>query len=36
MELTYHRKGELPVSEPDRRGGRSDNREVRDASEDIP
>ena len=26
----------LPVSEPDRRGGRSDNREIRDASEDIP
>ena len=26
----------LPVSEPDRRGGRSDNREIRDASENIP
>ena len=29
-------QGGLPVSEPDRRGGRSDNREIRDASEDIP
>ena len=28
-------QGGLPVSEPDRRGGRSDNREIRDASEDI-
>ena len=29
-------QGGLPVSEPDRRGGRSDDREIRDASEDIP
>ena len=29
-------QGGLPVSEPDRRGGRSDNREIRDASENIP
>lgn len=29
-------QGGLPVSEPDRRGERSDNREIRDASEDIP
>ena len=29
-------QGGLPVSEPDRRGGRSENREIRDASEDIP
>ena len=29
-------QGGLPVSEPDRRGGRSDDREIRDASEEIP
>ena len=29
-------QGGLPVSEPDRRGERSDDREIRDASEDIP
>ena len=29
-------QGGLPVPEPDRRGGRSDNREIRDASEEIP
>ena len=29
-------QGGLPVSEPDRRGGRSDDREIRDASEDLP
>ena len=29
-------QGGLPVSEPDRRGGRSDDWEIRDASEDIP
>ena len=29
-------QGGLPVSEPDRRGGRSDDREIRDDSEDIP
>ena len=29
-------QGGLPVSEPDHRGGRSDDREIRDASEDIP
>ena len=29
-------QGGLPVSKPDRRRGRSDNREIRDASEDIP
>ena len=29
-------QGRLPVSESDRRGGRSDDREIRDASEDIP
>jgi N12 class adenine-specific DNA methylase/predicted RNA methylase len=29
-------QGGLPVPEPDRRGGRSDDREIRDASEDIP
>ena len=29
-------QGGLPVSEPDRRGGRSDNRQIRDASENIP
>ncbi|MBC8628132.1 DEAD/DEAH box helicase family protein [Blautia stercoris] len=28
-------QGGLPVPEPDRRGGRSDDREIRDASEDI-
>ena len=28
-------QGGLPVSEPDRRGGRSDNREIRDAEENI-
>ena len=28
-------QGGLPVSEPDRRGGRSDDREIRDAAEDI-
>ena len=29
-------QGGLPVPEPDRRRGRSDDREIRDASEDIP
>ncbi len=29
-------QGRLPVSESDRRGGRSDDREIRDASEEIP
>lgn len=29
-------QGGLPVPEPDRRGGRSDDREIRDASEEIP
>ena len=29
-------QGGLPVSESDHRGGRSDDREIRDASEDIP
>ena len=29
-------QGGLPVSEPDRRGGRSDDREIRDASGEIP
>ena len=29
-------QGGLPVSEPDRRGGRSDDREIWDASEEIP
>ena len=29
-------QGGLPVSEPDRRGGRSDDREIRDASEELP
>lgn len=29
-------QGGLPVSEPDRRGGRSDDREIQDASEEIP
>ena len=28
-------QGGLPVSEPDRRGGRSDNREIRDAEENV-
>ena len=29
-------QGGLPIPEPDRRGGRSDDREIRDASEEIP
>lgn len=29
-------QGGLPVPEPDRRGGRSDDRKIRDASEEIP
>ena len=29
-------QGGLPVSEPDRRGGRSDDRKIRDASENLP
>ena len=28
-------QGRLPVSEPDRRGGRSDDREIRDAAEEL-
>jgi N12 class adenine-specific DNA methylase len=28
-------QGRLPVSEPDRRGGRSDNREIRDTAEEL-
>ena len=28
-------QGRLPVSEPDRRGGRSDDREIRDATEEL-